>query len=361
MKSGSLESRIFSPSMTKKPICFGAGLVALDVILNGSPATLPKLSAGGSCGNVLSILSYLGWNSYPIGRLSNNRAGEELVRDLDRWNIHSDHLFRSLEGSTPIIIHRIKRDKLGKPIHRFEFKDPETGSWLPQFKPITKQMAAGVLEGGTNPDVFYFDRPNPGTLELAQKLREQGTIICFEPSSMKDKVLFEKFLSVTDILKYSHERLPDYKLHFKFPRCFLEIETRGKEGLLFRSKNHSDPNRWHNVLGFELQEIVDGAGAGDWCTSGILHQLCSEGRGVFYKTGIKKLHSALLFGSALGAMNCYYDGARGLMYHYTLQKLSTEVDRFIMKGGLGKEEMVSKPRIDISTQLKFSDLYKVVK
>lgn len=345
--------------MSKKPICFGAGLVALDVILNGSPSTLPKLSAGGSCGNVLSILAYLGWNSYPIARLSNNRAGKELVRDLERWHIHTDHLYQNGEGSTPIIIHRIKRDRLGKPIHRFEFKDPETGSWLPQFKPITKQVAAEVLQGGATPNVFYFDRLNPGTFELAQKLRESGTIICFEPSSMKDRSLFEKFLSITDILKYSHERLPDYKVHFKSSQCSLEIETRGKEGLSFRSKNYSNTYEWHNVPGFELGEIVDGAGAGDWCTSGILHQICSGGRDALLKTGIKKLRKALLFGSALGAMNCYYDGARGLMYHYTLQKLTNEVDRFILNGGLDKEAMILQPRIDISTRLKFSDLYKV--
>jgi fructokinase len=347
--------------MMKKPICFGAGLVALDVILNGSTETLPKLSAGGSCGNVLSVLAYLGWNSYPIARLSNNRAGTELVRDMERWHIHTDHLLRNVEGSTPIIIHRIKRDKQGKPIHRFEFKDPETRSWLPQFKPITKQVAADVLQGGVCPQVFYFDRPNPGTLELAQKLREMGTVICFEPSSMKDRVLFEKFLAVTDILKYSHERLPDYKVHFKSPRCFLEIETRGNEGLLFRSKNHSDPNHWHSVQGFELEEITDGAGAGDWCTSGILHELCMQGRETFFKTGIKKLQKALLFGSALGAMNCYYDGARGLMYHYTFQKLQEEVQRFIVKRGLRKDEMITKPRIDISTHLRFSELYTTAK
>ena len=334
--------------------------MALDVILNGSPSTLPKLSAGGSCGNVLSILAYLGWNSYPIARLSNNRAGKELLLDLMRWHIHTEHLYRNVEGSTPIIIHRIKRDKFGKPIHRFEFKDPETGSWLPQFKPITKQVASEVLQGRVNPQVFYFDRLNPGTFELAQKLRENGTVICFEPSSMKDRILFEKFLSITDILKYSHERLPEYKLHYKTPCCFLEIETRGKEGLLFRCKNYTDSNKWHNVPGFELGEIVDGAGAGDWCTSGILHEICSEGRDALLKTGIKKIRKALLFGSAMGAMNCYYDGARGLMYHYTPQKLTKEVDRFILNEGLDKEAMILQPRIDISTRLKFSDLYKVV-
>jgi len=344
--------------MTKKPICLGAGLVALDVILNGSPATLPKLSAGGSCGNVLSVLGYLGWDSYPIARLANNRAGDELVKDLERWHIHTDHLYRNKDGRTPIIIHRIKSDKQGKPIHRFEFKDPETGYWLPQLKPITKNVAAEVLQRNANPEVFYFDRLNPGTYELAKNFKAQGAIIVFEPSSIKDMDEFEQFLEVTDILKYSHERLPDYKTIFRSPRCFLEVETRGKEGLLYRSKNHTDPTRWHIIPGFDLGEIQDAAGAGDWCTAGVIHLLCAGGQKELFKIGVRRLHKALQFGSTLGAMNCFYDGARGLMYHFTKQQLLLKVDKFIEIGNIKESELIRTPRIDISTQLKFPDLYK---
>jgi len=344
----------------KKPKCFGAGLVALDVILNGSPSTPPKLSAGGSCGNVMTILSYLGWDSFPIARLSNNRAGHELLHDLKRWQIHTDHLLFNEDGSTPIIIHRIKRDKKGNPIHRFEFRDPETGHWLPQFKPITKNVASEVLAGNEIPNVFYFDRINPGTFELAHKLKAQGSIICFEPSSIKDKEDFERFLGVTDILKFSHERIPDYKSLFKSPRCFLEIETRGKSGLFYRSKKHSDPYHWHNIPGFVLGEIEDSAGAGDWCTAGLLHKLCSEGKVALNKTGVKKIHSALQFGSALGGLNCFYDGARGMMYYYTLHKLMNEIDSFIVNGHIDTKKIINIPRIDISTNLKFSELYNAV-
>lgn len=345
----------------KKKVCFGAGLVALDVILNGSTATLPKLSAGGSCGNVLSILGYLGWDSYPIARLANNRAGEELVKDIERWHIHTDHLYRNDDGRTPIIIHRIKRDKQGKPVHRFEFKDPETGYWLPQLKPITKNVAVEVLQGNVIPQVFYFDRLNPGTYELAKNLKAKGTIIFFEPSSIKDKDVFEQFLGVTDILKYSHERLPDYKTLFRSPKCLLEVETRGKEGLLYRSRNHTAPTHWHTVSGFLLGEIQDSAGAGDWCSAGIIHLLCGGGQKKLFKTGVKHLYQALQFGSALGAMNCFYDGARGLMYHYSQEKLLSDVENFIANKGIDAKGMVKSPQIDISTRLKFSDLYKMTK
>lgn len=343
----------------KKPICFGAGLVALDVILNGSPATLPKLSAGGSCGNVLSVLGYLGWDSYPIARLANNRAGEELVKDLERWHIHTDFLHRNEDGRTPIIIHRIRRDKQGKPVHRFEFKDPETGAWLPQFKPITKSVAAEVLQGNVTPNVFYFDRPNPGTYELAKSLREQGSIIVFEPSSIKDKVEFERFLTVTDILKYSHERLPEYKTMFRSPRCFLEVETKGKAGLLYRSNNFIDLKHWQTIPGFLLTDIHDAAGAGDWCTAGIIHFLCFDGHKDLLNTGKDRLEKALQFGSALGAMNCFYDGARGLMYHYSKEKLICDTEYLIANQSIDVNGLETSPYFDISTSLKFSDLYSL--
>jgi fructokinase len=347
--------------MNKKPICLGAGLVALDVILNGNPATSPKLSAGGSCGNVLSILGYLGWESFPIARLANNRASEELLKDLNRWHIQTKHLHLNEDGSTPIIIHRIKRDKEGKPIHRFEFKDPETGSWLPQLKPITKSVATGVLQGKIIPRVFYFDRINPGTYELAKNLKAQGTIIFFEPSSIKEKNEFEKFLEVTDILKFSNERLPDYKILFGSPKCFIEIETRGKQGLLYRTKIHSDAIKWHAIPGFQLGEIQDSAGAGDWCTAGIIHLLCMGEYKNLLKTSLMLLNKALMFGSALGAMNCFYDGARGLMYHYSREQLLSVVEHFMLKKDIDSKEMPKSPYIDISTQLKFSDLYKITK
>jgi fructokinase len=345
----------------KKTICVGAGLVALDVILNGSPATLPKLSAGGSCGNVLAILAFLNWDSYPIARLANNRAGDEIVKDLERWNIHLDHLHRNGDGRTPIIIHRIKRDKKGMPVHRFEFRDPETGSWLPQLKPITKNIASEVLQGSLRPDVFYFDRLNPGTFELAKNLKSQGTIIVFEPSSIKDKDQFEQFLEVTDILKYSHQRLPEYRTYYRSPRCFLEIETRGNEGLLYRSENHIDPKSWHVVSGFTLEKMLDTAGAGDWCTAGIVHQLCGGGQKEFFNATAERLNKALCFGSVLGAMNCVYDGARGLMYHYSRERLLSEVERFIANKGIDVNRMPKTPRIDISIQLNFSDLYKITR
>lgn len=66
----------------KKLICSGTGLVALDVVISNDIEKPTQFYAGGSCGNVLTILSYMGWDSYPIARLSNNVASDLLIQDL---------------------------------------------------------------------------------------------------------------------------------------------------------------------------------------------------------------------------------------------------------------------------------------
>ncbi|MBK7635904.1 MAG: hypothetical protein IPJ13_17690 [Saprospiraceae bacterium] len=90
----------------KKPICVGAGLVALDVVINGNPKIPLKLFAGGSCGNVLTILSFLNWETLPIARLNVNNASQELLTDLKPWNVNTSLITQSSDGSTPIIIQK---------------------------------------------------------------------------------------------------------------------------------------------------------------------------------------------------------------------------------------------------------------
>lgn len=340
----------------KKPICIGSGLVALDVILNGSPTTLPKLSAGGSCGNVISILGFLGWQGYPVARLADNEASKELLQDLNRWHIHTNFLSIADEGSTPIIIHRILKDKLGRPIHRFEFRDPATKTWLPQFKPITKDIAAKVLQENIQADVFYFDRINPGTFDLIMELKGRGSIIFFEPSSIKDQKQFEKFLSVSDIVKFSHDRIPQYKDLYASSMCFLEIETLGADGLLYRYKE-SNHQGWHKIPGFSIPYVQDAAGAGDWCTAGIIYALCANGKGRLLKASPQFIEDAMKLGQSFGAINCLYDGARGSMYFYDSETFLSTIRKFLHQKQISNADLRTDPQTDISKEIILSQLY----
>src|SRR5437879_1248419 len=57
-----------------KPAVLGTGLIALDVVVGPQPGAAPRCWAGGTCGNVLTILAYFGWRSYPAATLGNDVA-----------------------------------------------------------------------------------------------------------------------------------------------------------------------------------------------------------------------------------------------------------------------------------------------
>ena len=69
------------------PTALGTGLLALDVVCRLDSNDIPPCYAGGTCGNVLTILSYLGWNTLPISRLAPGKAAEYVLNDLQRWDV----------------------------------------------------------------------------------------------------------------------------------------------------------------------------------------------------------------------------------------------------------------------------------
>ena len=77
--------------MSSTPKVFGAGLIALDVVIGATPEAPVRSYAGGTCGNVLAILAFLGWEAYPIARLNADVASERVRSDLSRWGVHLNH------------------------------------------------------------------------------------------------------------------------------------------------------------------------------------------------------------------------------------------------------------------------------
>lgn len=302
----------------RKNVCVGSGLVALDIVISGSPRGDARFMAGGSCGNVLTILSYFGWSSYPIARLSNNVAADLLCRDLVEWGVKTDLLSLDEDGSTPIIIHRIMTSKDGHPKHRFEFRNPEDGKYLPTYKPVLAKSVPKLLSNLPNCDVFFFDRIARSTIDLAHACKKQGTVVFFEPSSTKDLRGFTESVHLADVIKFSDERIDNYEDLFPIAIAPLEIQTRGKDGLRFRLKGETS---WEVVPGFRIENLVDTAGAGDWCTAGIILNLFARQEKEVIRFERSDVIKALRFGQVLGSINCIFEGARGLMYNFDSDEL----------------------------------------
>ena len=335
----------------------GSGLVALDIVLNGNPKTPPKFFAGGSCGNVLTILSYLGLETHPIARLAMNKATEKLVTDIKRWGVKTDLLIKKNDGSTPIIIQRIKYGVDGNPTHKFEFKNPETGSYLPSYKPVRADSVESIVRKKETCDFYYFDRLSRSTIDFARSYKSKGAIVIFEPSSLKkDNLrLFKECIDIIDVIKFSNERIPSYKRDFPNSGIPLEIETLGKDGINYRFKQNS----WHHLPSYKLSFIKDSAGAGDWCTAGIIKGLSKKTNRSIKSITPKELESILALGQALGTLSCLYSGARGMMYNLeaktSIRQGRLLVDKQVMKSEeilkYSKASQTRSRRISISSLL----------
>lgn len=317
------------PTSSPKPLCVGTGLIALDVFINENIMSLPLHWAGGSCGNVLTILCYLGWDSYPIASLQNNAAAKQLLEDLEMWQVNTCLIYQTDFGSTPVIVQKLSTRKSGTPWHRFEWNCPSCGSGLPRHKPFPAKNLEEITSKVPEAQVFYFDRVSRSSIELARLNKERGALVMFEPSGIKDEDLFIECLNLAHIVKYSHDRLGHAKELTQKARIPLEIETLGAEGLRYRLGDSSKKGKtWKLLPAYTVKDLKDTAGAGDWCSAGIIHMVGNTGEEGFGSIREKDIENALCYGQALAALNCYYEGARGSMYKLSkiqFERLSSEI------------------------------------
>ena len=319
MKSNSIEN----VSHTSGPVVLGAGLIAVDVILSPSYGSAVECRLGGTCGNVLSLLSAFGWDSHPVGRLeTTDPALAFLAEELAMWGVCSDLLDLVPAASVPIIVQRNKVRAEGGFVHSFSFRCPQCRRYLHGYSPVRIDSANLVLKVLPPPSVFFFDRPSPGNLPLARQAAAQGALVVFEPSSTgKGSAVkhFREALTLAHVLKYSNGRLPGLADDPGFSRApLLEIQTLGESGLRYRrALSEGGSSDWVTLPAFPTIVTGDGAGAGDWTTAVALHLLQVGGRcQPSSLRGILKdeLEAALNAGQAAAAWNCQFEGARGGMY-----------------------------------------------
>lgn len=83
------------------PCCIGVGFVAADIVEGSGEGFV---SAGGSCGNVMAILAWLGWNAVPFSRLGRDWAAKTIRKDLGDSGVALDYLSEEDTVQTPIVI-----------------------------------------------------------------------------------------------------------------------------------------------------------------------------------------------------------------------------------------------------------------
>jgi sugar/nucleoside kinase (ribokinase family) len=330
-ESGDLSARFATAAPA--PVILGIGLISLDVVFGMDRRCGPQLTAGGTCGNVLTALSLFGWRSYPVSRLANDPAGAHVRNDLRHWGLHLDYVEMGPPAPSPIIVQRIKTDATGSVVHRFSISCPSCGKVLPQYSPVSRQCVLALEDKLPNPATLFVDRLSPGAVNLAERVHESGGLIYFEPSSLLGRHLLNRMLDVTHVLKYSQDmalRFPD--LRQRTPFVPLEVETLGARGLRYRTTLLGRRGRtWRKVGPFQVAELRDASGAGDWCSAGVIHALGQVGAAGLKHVSRTRIEESLLFGQALAAWNCAFEGARGGMYLMKPSEVRAQISELLQQ------------------------------
>jgi sugar/nucleoside kinase (ribokinase family) len=331
------------------PLVMGTGLIALDVVVTDDQLAEAQHYTGGSCGNVLLALRYFGFEVAPVARLQNDSAAKLILTELRRLGVDTKFVSIAEDGSTPIIVQTIRSKHGEMPTHSFSWRCPSCGERFPGYKPALATTAEAIASRMPVPQVFFFDRVNRGSLILAGRAAELGALVMFEPSSVGDQAHFQEAWKLAHIVKYSHERLADLPDSLEFgPNLLLQVETLGANGLRYRAKfGKRATSPWKTVEAFKPPTLVDTAGAGDWCSAGLLYRLGRGGAEAFRAVSSGRLEAGLQFGQALAAWNCGYAGARGGMNHGPVDECLDQVER-IIAGRLG--DTASTPKIKRPTR-----------
>ncbi|RQS25592.1 hypothetical protein DIE03_25030 [Burkholderia sp. Bp8992] len=303
-----------------RPHVVGTGLLALDVLL-GEDRTSVRAELGGSAGNVLAILAFLGWSSAPVARLGDDVAGRRIRREFEvlradtRFIRHEDH------AHTPVVYQWPGDHEC---THRFSFSCPFCGQKRGFASEAGDAYCHTVLRQIERPDVFYFDRVTDWSLNLAENYRSRGALVVFEPSAVAVRTAdFQRAIDACHILKYADERITELAA-FDCSDVEVVIQTLGAQGLRFRVASDMPQGSWRTLTAFSVPRVADTAGAGDWCTAGLLYAL--YGGRSSRELNTPTLAASLRFGQALAALNCMHSGARGLARYEVRDKLLALAD-----------------------------------
>lgn len=263
--------------------CLLSGNFALDTIVtrdypngfvigksNKFTETIVTETVGNTCGNVACMLAHLGVQTFPIAHLDLSEQGHKIKEDLQRYGAEVRFVENSAKGGTTLLRCTHKRDKMtGERATSFRATSP--GSRFPKrrFLRARDEAPAFMANLDFTPDIFFFDAAEAGLRYLADELRQRGTLVYFEPESDADKSKFLKAVEVSDIVKFSHEKVSDTSFTARHTDK-LFIRTLGAEGLEFNLRGQG----WVKIDPILNNNVIDCEGAGDWTTSQFIACLC---------------------------------------------------------------------------------------
>lgn len=281
----------------------GTGFTVLDrIYLDVENIVSEEL--GGSCGNVLISLAMLNRHVAPVLNLGDDEVGERLTCAFSCAGANTRYIKRHQFTRSPVLAQHVDTNSS---THFFAFTCPATNEPLPTYEPIGEMDVEDARPIIENCAVFYTDRVSEAIVDAMETAASKGAIVYFEPSELKDPLLFQRALRSSTILKYSSERLGGLVNDTMLPPDTISIITHGEAGLEVVCSKYR----------FRLQAIAapiirDTCGAGDMVSVGLIDWLISLGQSRKQCLEVEGIAAGIEAGQRLAAENCAYVGARGL-------------------------------------------------
>ena len=320
--------------------CMGTGNYSFDIITrreypegfvagkrNKFEEKILTMEIGNTCGNVMTMLPYLGVKTYPVAKLDMSPQGYRMKRDMKAYGADVRFVSNTRTGGTTILRCMHKLDDQGQPTMSHKGSTggkPWTGiSARPCRKYLSSkggEVEALVASLDFTPDVFFFDIAQAGHRILAEQLREKGTLIYFEGDSDGHKIKDEKarkaakraFLrcvEASDVVKMSAELVQDLSFADDYPDK-LFIQTMGAEGLQFKLGG----GKWIKLDPIMNPDYQDYEGAGDWTSSTLIAALCSKGLLKVKDMTEQTVKEVLMMAQKIASYSVGFVGSKGMIH-----------------------------------------------
>ena len=227
---------------------------------------------GGTCGNVSTMLPWLGVKSFPIAHFDMSEQAREMTEDIKHYGADARFVLNDMQGNTALLrcTHKLD-DKTGKPAMGFHATSPDS-NYVSRKYPRMRDEAPALLEQiDFVPDFYFFDIAEAGVRTIAEGLKKRGSIIYFEPESDKDMQKLLKAVNTSDIVKFSREKISDISFCDDYSDK-LFIMTMGAEGIQYKLCS----GEWKHLDSPKNGSEVDWEGAGDWFSSQLIAAMCEN-------------------------------------------------------------------------------------